>query len=248
MCDKLKCGKCGFPLDPEPGNDSRCPMCGWNRFVVYTSSGKVKLQSEGDEYYEFAPDSLPFKEDAWGRYYLGKCFSKTDSHFLKAVSVCVVSNSTSYYTYPLLGLLNDVSQIDFSHTAFIPLIGGMPYGDGCCLIEDFYNGVSLYDLMQGNVCGVDGQSIEFAVKMYDMYNNHRVDFAKIVIKEILTAITFIHDNEICLRYIEPPECVFFTADGKIKIRMINSLFYECWLHRRMGFTIRWQKGKFIVTF
>lgn len=50
----------------------------------------IRLQSDKNVYYEYDPSSLPFREDAWGKCYLGKCYSKKNSQFISLVSVCVV--------------------------------------------------------------------------------------------------------------------------------------------------------------
>jgi len=42
--------------------------------------------------------------------------------------------------------------------------------------------------MRGKVCGVDDQPIGFAIKMYEMFQNRKIDFAKMVAEEILKEI------------------------------------------------------------
>lgn len=234
LCDImriLKCEKCGFPYNPET-NGARCPHCGWiigrEKIEVVNHAGritrKVRLQSDSDVYYRYNPDIPPFREDAWGKYYIGNCYSKKDSVFIKKVTICKISGSpTDGFAYAMWKLLRD-AHLDFNKTALIPIIDFIDTGSRSnYLIEEYFSGVSLYDLMHGQVSGNDGQTIGFAVKMYDIYQNNRVDFAKIVTKEVLKTAKFMHDHGIGVNYIEPPENIIFTEDGEIKIRMINSL-------------------------
>ena len=208
----------------------------------------IKLESERGVYYEYDPSIPPVREDAWGEYHIGNCYLKKGSIFQKKVSVCIISHSKSYYVHPILKLLKNIPPIDFTQTPFIPIIDNISFGNECYLIEDFHNSVSLYELMQGQTSGVDGKTFEYATKMYDMYQNNRIDFAKIVVKEILKGIKFIHDHAVCIRYIEPPECIFFSADGKINIRMINSLFYDCSLHKQFGGAITYATASNLIPF
>lgn len=231
-----RCPKCGFPRESETGNGV-CPFCGWNYSAGYEvveltnnkemSTTIVRLHSGNDIFYEYAPDSTPLYEDAWGKYYLGKCHSKKDFRFLKKVTVCL-TNSYSYYYMASMWRHIKEKHIDFSGTAFLPIIDFISCSPNHhYLIEDYYDGVSLYDLMRGKVCGVDDQPIEFAIEMYEMYQNRKIDFAKMVVKEILKEINTIHNNDMALRFIELPENIIFTVNGEIKIRSRGSLMSVC---------------------
>lgn len=162
-----KCPKCGSPRESETGN-SICPFCGWNYSSSYEelkltdnkedTTTIIKFQSEKDVYYEYTPNTTPLYEDAWGKYYLGKCYSKKDSRFLKKVTVCLVN--PDYYVSSMWKHIKE-KHLDFSGTAFIPIIDYISCSPNHhYLIEDYYDGVSLYDLMRGKVCGVDDQPIE----------------------------------------------------------------------------------------
>lgn len=223
------CPLCGFESRNEEG---RCPKCGhrlssdYEKLEVMDGKGNtttvIRLQSERDVYYEYALNDSLLWEDVWGKHFLGKCYTKKNSVFIKVVTVCAISGSVSKgYAYGMWNFLKD-KNLDFSQTVLIPIIdgvGGNPY----YLIEDYYEGVSLYNLMHGQVCGASGQPIDFAVKMYDLYNNDRISFAKTVVKEVLKTVKFMHDHKIGVHYIEPPENIFFTENGDIKIRMRSSL-------------------------
>lgn len=224
----MTCEKCGNTYDDVVWHD-RCPYCGWemrNRPTLESRptlatrrGGKVRLQSEGDVYYEYNESTPPIKKDAWGRYYIGDCFSKKDNSLMKKVSVCVADSSIEdNYFFAMWNLLKS-KNIDFSQTALIPIVD---YIKGH-LIEDRYYGVSLFDIMHGQVRDANGQRIDFADKMYEMFQSNRVDFAKTVAKKILKAAKFMYDHKIGVNYIEPLENIIFTDSSEIKIRMINSL-------------------------
>lgn len=214
------CPKCGFSYEYITGM-GRCLYCGW-QFEDADSAGNIRLQSESDVYYEFAPSKSPLWEDAWGKHFLGKCYSKKDSAFIKEVMVSVISDSVGRgHAYGMWNFLKE-RNIDFSQTALIPIVDGVG-DDPYYLIEDYFEGVSLYDLMHGKVCGADDRPVEFAVKMYDMFCNERFGFAKIVVKEVLRTVKFMLDHEIGVHCIAPPENIFFTESGDIRIRMICSL-------------------------
>ena len=233
-----KCNKCGCIYDSQTYGH-RCPMCGCfflNRVCeeIEVTDGTantikmIRLHSEGDVYYEYAPSSSPFREDAWGAYYLGKCFSKMDSRLFKEVVIC--AKAPRWYVNSMWELLKSIDFPDIPQNVFIPIIDMIDDGGDCYLVEEFFDGVSLYDLMYGQVCGVDGQPFEFAVEMHDRYQNKRTDFVKMVIKKILRGINIIHDNKIPITYIELPENIIFTKSREIKIRLISSLLYNCKKH------------------
>lgn len=223
------CPFCGFPSDIKNG-EVRCPNCGANfssgyeKLEVSDEKGNnttiVRLQSERDVYYEYNPNKPPLWEDAWGKYYLGRCYSKYDSRFLKEVTLC---DSYARYYIPSMWRHIEEEHLDFKNTAFISIVD---YISGY-FIEDYYNGVSLYDLIHGQVCGIDGQPIKFAVMMYEKYHNSKIDFAKMVAINILKLIISIHHNDIAIRFIELPENIIFTESGEIKIRARGSLLSVC---------------------
>lgn len=227
-----RCPKCGFPRESETGN-AICPQCGRNYSAGYeelrwtgnkeNSATRIKFQSGKGVYY--IPNTTPLYEDAWGKYYLGKCYSKKDSRFFRKVTVCLINSD--FYVSSMWRHIKE-KHIDFSGTAFIPIIDFISCSPSHhYLIEDYYDGVSLYDLMRGKVCGVDDQPIEFAIEMYEMYQNRKIDFAKMVVKEILKEINTIHNNDMALRFIELPENIIFTVNGEIKIRSRGSLMSVC---------------------
>jgi len=230
----IKCPNCGSSNEFETCN-SICPYCGWDFSSGYeemeltdnkgSTTKVIRLHSGKEVYYEYTPNTTPLYEDAWGRYFLGKCYSQEDSRFLKKITVCLINRG--FYVSSMWKHIKK-ECIDFSGTAFIPIIDYI----SCSpilhyLVEDYFDGVSLYDLMCGQVCGVDGQPIGFAAKMYEMYLSRKIDFAKKVVKEILKEINNIHQNDIALRFIELPENIIFTVKGELKIRIRGSLLSVC---------------------
>lgn len=60
-----------------------------------------------------------------------------------------------------------------------------------------------------------------------MYQNRKIDFAKIVVKDILKEINTIHSKDLALKFVELPENIIFTVQGEIKIRIRGSLLSVC---------------------
>ncbi len=185
---------------------------------------RINLQSEKDVYYEYDSSKLPIREDAWGRTFLGDCYAKKDSRLIKRVAICEISNSTSIrYAFQIWKLLKE-KNVDLRQISIISIVDYIKSSSYLAyLIEDYYAGVSLYDLMHGKVDETEGQAYEFAVEMQKYYECNRKGFAIMVSKEILKVIKFMQSNEIGIKYIEPPENIFFTKEGEIRIRMINSI-------------------------
>lgn len=233
----MKCQKCGYPYNPDKNGD-KCLMCGFyfpHRYKeievtdnVCNKKRLIRLQSFCDVYYEYDSNMPPVRVDSWGGHYIGKCFSKADSCFLKQVVICVIpDDAISLYVNSMWNYLKQKPHLVNTKTVFIPIIDKIDDYPRCYFVEDFIDGISLYDLMHGQVCGVDGHPIEYAAEMYDMYQNNRTGFVKKVAIEILGGIKNAHDLGVRIRFIEPPENILFTKSGEIKIRITNSLLVEC---------------------
>ena len=230
----VKCPNGGFLYCCET-EMPKCPRCGCNLSFLYekekpmgnkkNTPTTVRIQSAKDSYYEFDPSAPPLWEDAWGKYYIGNCYSKRDSCFIKRVTICMTTEP--YYVYSMWKHIVE-KHLDFTNTAFIPIIDYISCGYGQeYLIEDYYDGVSLYDLMHGQICGAEGNRIEFAVKMLEMYQSRKIDFATLTVKDILFLIDSIHVKGLDVRFLEIPENIIFTARDGIKIRVRGSLLSVC---------------------
>lgn len=229
-----KCPNCDFLYSRET-ETPKCPRCGCGLSLCYEKvkptghkdnvHTSVRIQSEKDNYYEFDPSAPPLWEDAWGKYFLGDCYSNTDSYFIKKVTVCMTTEP--YYVYSMWKHIVE-KLLDFTNTAFIPIIDYISCGYGQdYLIEDYYEGVSLYDLMHGRVYGAEGNRIEYAVKMLEMYQSRKVDFATLTVKAILFLVDSIHVKGLDVRFLEIPENIIYTANDGIKIRVRGSLLSVC---------------------
>jgi len=197
----------------------------------------VRLYSEKDVYYEYEPSSLPFREDAWGKCYLGKCYSKKNSQFISLVSVCVVPEY-NLFIHSMAEKIKNHPCIDYSQSCFIPILDIIERRiEIACiietytkktesyLIEDFYDGVSLNSIMKGCVCGVKGAPIDYAIRMNKLYQTDRGEFAKTVLRVILKGVQNANDNGSHLRFIEYPQCIMFTENAEIKVRMLDSFLH-----------------------
>lgn len=84
------------------------------------------------------------------------------------------------------------------------------------VVSELLNGVMLFDLLKGKCSDANGMEFEFARRLYDMYQNERVNFAIFVVKNILSGIMALHDKGFIHRDIDPSN-IMITSDGKIKI-------------------------------
>lgn len=84
------------------------------------------------------------------------------------------------------------------------------------VVSELLNGVMLFDLLKGKCSDANGVEFEFARRLYEMYQNERVNFAIFVVKNILSGIMALHDKGFIHRDIDPSN-IMITSDGKIKI-------------------------------
>lgn len=77
-------------------------------------------------------------------------------------------------------------------------------------------GVMLSDLMTGVTTGQDGKPIELAEKLYLQFKQQPEDFARFIVKNILSGVMALHDKGYIHRDIDPSN-IYLTADGKVKL-------------------------------
>ncbi len=84
------------------------------------------------------------------------------------------------------------------------------------IVSEFLQGVMLYELLQGNLTDANGNTIEYAEELYDLYSKDRVKFAKLIITNILAGVMALHDKGYIHRDIDPSN-IMITVDRKIKL-------------------------------
>ena len=77
-------------------------------------------------------------------------------------------------------------------------------------------GVKLSDLLQGELNGPDGKPMELAEKLYLQYKQQPEEFARYIVKNLLSGVMALHDKGYIHRDIDPSN-IMLTADGKVKL-------------------------------
>lgn len=84
------------------------------------------------------------------------------------------------------------------------------------IVSEFLQGVMLFELLQGNITDANGNVIEYAQELYDLYSSDRVKFAKLIITNVLAGVMALHDKGYIHRDIDPSN-IMITVDRKIKL-------------------------------
>lgn len=82
--------------------------------------------------------------------------------------------------------------------------------------SELLHGVMLFDLLRGVTTDRFGDSIGYAVELYQLMQKDRLKFALTIIKSVLSGIMALHDANFVHRDIDPSN-IMITNDGKIKV-------------------------------
>lgn len=96
-----------------------------------------------------------------------------------------------------------------------------PAADGSVLhhyhvASELLYGVMLSDLLTGVITARDGKPIEFAEKLYLQSRQQPEEFARFIVKNLLSGLMALHDKGYIHRDIDPSN-IMITADGKVKL-------------------------------
>lgn len=84
------------------------------------------------------------------------------------------------------------------------------------VVSELLDGVSLDAVLKGQLCGVDGDEIPYARKLYTDYTTDSLQFGLLTVKSILAGVMALHDAGYIHRDIDPTN-IMVTRDGKIKL-------------------------------
>lgn len=84
------------------------------------------------------------------------------------------------------------------------------------VVSELLHGVCMTDFLNGVVTDNMGNVIPFAEEMQEMYTSNRLEFAKTIIKSVLSGLMALHDAGYIHRDIDPSN-IMLTSDGHIKL-------------------------------
>ncbi len=185
----------------------------------------IRLQGEKEKiqgvYYEFDTSSKPLGEGGMGKVYRGRRFN-VNTHETRDVAIKFM-----FAGLPpnVIQRAEDEANIRIQHDNLVEMMGflavesRMPNGVVSIryhVVSELLIGVSLLNLLQGEVTDQFGQGIPYAKTLYQMYNTDPYKFAVTIIKKVLSGIMALHDAGYIHRDIDPSN-IMITQDGKVKL-------------------------------
>lgn len=185
----------------------------------------IHLQGENEKregyYYEFDTASKPLGEGGMGKVYRGR-----------RVSTLTGETRDVAIKFMFAGLPPNVIQraeneanIRIVHENLVEMMGFLTIETTLAngakaqhyhVVSELLQGVSLSDLLQGNVTDQEGNPIPYAQNLYDLYRTDPAQFAVTVTKKVLSGIMALHDAGYIHRDIDPSN-IMVTREGKIKL-------------------------------
>lgn len=188
----------------------------------------IKLQGfeeiENGIHYEYDADSTPLGEGAMGRVYKGVCVNhKTQKRTAVAIKAIfdyipesVVERARreaairvdSPYLLRMLGFIEQTITVNSNgHAADL-----VRY----FVIMELLEGVTLYDMMQGNITDASGNDFPAVKKLYDSYIIDKDTTIQTIISKTLRGVKALHNEGYIHRDIDPTN-IMITSDGHIKL-------------------------------
>ena len=185
----------------------------------------IRLQGEKEKiqgvYYEFDANSQPLGEGGMGKVYRGR---RINIHTNEIRDVAI---KFMFAGLPpnVIQRAEDEANIRILHDNLVEMMGFLAVeqrmSNGIVsiryhVVSELLTGVSLLDLLQGEVNDQFGETVPYAKTLYQMYNTEPEKFAVTVIKKVLSGIMALHDAGYIHRDIDPSN-IMITQDGKIKL-------------------------------
>ncbi len=184
----------------------------------------IRLQGQQEKeagiYFEVDSASVPIGEGGMGKVYQGKCVNK------KTGETRPVAIKFLFMDLPEQAIerARREASIRLRNDNLVEMLGFIETDenrDGKIVkhyhvVSELLHGVSLSDILQGKCEDPNGKEIPYARTLLDEYKNNPDNFAKEIIKSVLSGLMALHDAGYIHRDIDPSN-IFITEDKKIKI-------------------------------
>ena len=197
----------------------------------------IILQGEKEKelgvYYQFDPNATPIGEGGMGRVHIGQCINTVTGAKRQVAIKCIYDDLPPH----ILERARRESSVQLRNDNLVEMLGYVQttdkYSDGTIqkhahVISELLTGVSLDQLMQSKTKDRNGNDVEYANELLQMFNKNPESFARIVITNVLSGVMALHDAHFIHRDIDPSN-VMITNDRHIKLidfgiaKQINNL-------------------------
>lgn len=185
----------------------------------------VRLQGEGERlkgiYYEYNPQDIPLGEGGMGKVYKGWCCNERTGQRREVAIKFLYSDLPSH----VIERARRESAVQLRNDNLIEMLGFVEIktldelGQAVIryhVVSEYLHGVTLDQLLNGNITDHRGTVIPFAQELYGKKLNDPYHFALIVIRNLLSGLMALHDAGYIHRDIDPSN-IMITSNGKIKL-------------------------------
>lgn len=181
-------------------------------------------EKEQGVYYEYDTDSVPLGEGAMGRVYRGTCINERTKKRTQVAVKAIFDNIPESvverarreaairvdnpYLLRMFGFIEQPFTANYN--------GHVSNVIRYYVIMELLEGVTLFDLMQGNTLDASGNIIPAVKKLHDSYIVDKETTIQSIISKTLRGVKALHNEGYIHRDIDPSN-IMITSDGHIKL-------------------------------
>lgn len=187
----------------------------------------IRIQGKTEKalniYYEYDPADGPIGVGGMGEVYKGICINQLNGAY-RYVAIKSIKDDIANFENAVekarreaqIKVKNDnlLEMLNFVEITQQTSSGGLY--TKYYVISEYLEGVCLDELMKGNFQGPTGENIPFAEELYQDFKSRPSEFAKKIIRCLLSGLMELHDRGYIHRDIDPTN-VMVTIDNKIKL-------------------------------
>lgn len=185
----------------------------------------IRLQGDAEKkkdiYYELDSSDKPIGVGGMGQVFKGACINE------KTGASKPVAIKFMYDDLPAQAIerARREASIQLRNDNLVEMLGFIEQKDTNALgepimhyhiVSELLTGVSLADLLDGKTTDRDGQTVEFALKMRQLFEKDSEYFAKKIVISVLSGVMALHDAGYIHRDIDPSN-IMLTNDEHIKL-------------------------------